>query len=218
MSRTATIAALATVALAASSANAAIIVYQFSGPLISNSMASGAFDTSPIGAAVTLQITVETSTVPSLTSSTRRHWDGVAGTILAMQATVNGVTSIATVNSAPTYARVCDDAANGGSFVDQFWFQVSNTIAAPDFVYGSAILSTIGAAPPVSSSLSGVDFPTDPSNVVASSFLNEHYILLRGQTGPEFLRADITSITVVPAPGVGAMCAITGLAAIRRRR
>jgi len=200
-----------------SAAQGAVVVYQFSGPLLTNSMSSGGFAGAPIGAPVTLEIAVETSNAPIFSAPGRNHWDTVAGTILGLKATVNGFTSIATPNSAPLYARVVNDANNSGTYIDQFWIEALGIGATPDFKSGSAVLSTVGAAPPISSSLIGTDFPTDSSELIASSFLNEHYILLKGDPG-QFLRADITSMSVVPAPGVGVLFVGAGLASVRRRR
>ena len=213
----ATLAVAASIALA-SSAGAAVVTYQFNGSLTSNTMASGAFVGASAGVPVSLQITVDTATAPIYSTANRNHWDTVAGTILGMKATVNGITSVATPNSAPTHARVVDDALNGSVYVDQFWFEVGTLGASPDFKIGAVSLSSVGAAPPISSSLSGTNWPTTNAEVDPYSFTLERYLYLRGATGPEFLRADITSVIVAPAPGALVPMAIAACAVTRRRR
>lgn len=210
--------AIAASAVATSAANAAVISYQFNGSLTSNSIASGGFAGASVGVPVSLQITIETTTSPVFSTANRNHWDGVSGTILAMKATVDGYTSVVTPNSAPVRARVVDDAVNSSVYIDQFWFEVNALAPSPDFTVGSAILSSVGAAPPISSSLSGIDWPMTSAEVDASSFGLEHYIILRGAANPQFLRADITSVFVAPSPGPVAAFALGGLGAIRRRR
>ena len=202
----------------ASSAGAAVVTYQFNGTLISNSIASGGFAGATAGVPVSLQISVETTTTPIFSNANRNHWDSIAGTILGMKATVDGYTSVATPNSAPTRARVVDDALNGSVYIDQFWFEVADGGASPDFTVGTAILSSVGAAPPIASSLLGIAWPTTSAEVDAASFTNEHSILLRGATGGEFLRADITEVFVAPAPGSAAAFTLVACAAGRRCR
>ncbi len=205
-------------ALAAAPAGADVIVYQFNGSLTNNTMASGAFAGASVGVPVSLRFTIDSTTTPAFTNANRNHWDTVAGTVLGMRATVNGYTSIVTPNSAPAHARVADDALNSSVYIDQFWIEASAAGAAPDFTIGIVALSSSGAAPPISSSLSGTDWPTTSAELDASSFTLEHYIILRGATGPEFLRADITSITVVPAPAAPTVAALIAIPALSRRR
>lgn len=204
--------------LGASCAHGAVVVYQFNGTVTTNTMASGGFAGLGTGVPASLQIAIETSTTPGFAAAGRNHWDGVAGTVLGMQATVDGYTSVATANSTPTRARVVDDAINSSVYIDQFWLEVPAVAPAPDFTVGSAIFSSTGAAPPISSSLSGIDWPTSSAELDPFSFTTERYILLRGATGGQFLRADITSIVVVPGPGGIAVGAVGGLGLIRRRR
>jgi hypothetical protein len=214
-----TIVALGATAIAAASAHAGVLIYQFQGSLTNNSMAGGAFVGAPFGSSVSLEIAISDTTSPGFSTATANFWDGSAGTILAMKATVDGITSIVTPNSAPTRARVVNDSllSGGPNHYDQFWFEVATTGAAPDFQIGSAILSRVGPGPIVPSSLVGTAFPTDSSQVDVSTFTLEHYIILRGPAA-QFIRADITSATVIPAPGGAALAGVAALCASRRRR
>lgn len=213
------LAALGLALACAPAANADILIYQFQATVTLNNIGAGAFAAAPIGSSAFIQITVETSTVPIFTDANRNVWDSVSGTVLAMHATVDGSTSVVTPNSAPTRARVVNDAllSGGPSRFDQFWMEVPTAVASPDLNFASIILSSIGPGPAVPSSLLGFDWPDDSSELDPASFTNENQMII-SRGGPNFLSAHIDSINVLPTPGAIALLSITALTATRRRR
>jgi len=213
---------LAAVGLAlacAPAVHADILIYQFHGTVNLNGILSGGFAGAPIGSSVMLQFTIDTTTTPVFTNPTRHHWDGVAGTMLGMQATVNGFTSIVTPNSAPDHARVVNDAFYSSSsfYSDEFWIEASAVGAAPDFVLGFINLTSQSAAAPTPSPLLGLDWPDDNAEVNPAGFNHNNQMILR-LVGPQYIAATIDSVTVLPTPGAFALCSIAALATTRRRR
>lgn len=204
----------------APSANAAVLQYSFTGAVTTNTLMSGGFAGQPIGADVSLKITVDTSTTPVVSEPTRTVWDGVSGTILGLEVSVGSYSTTVTPDSTPHRARVLNDHINGSNWADQFWMECAPATATPDFVWAHVVLAAImPPGTPVTSSLAGVDWPASNAELDVSTFTLQTEIVIRG-TGPQILLATVTGASVVPTPAGAplALVAGVGVAARRRRR
>lgn len=213
------LAALGLALACAPAVHADILVYRFVGTVTLNNLGSGAFAAEPIGSTVMLQFTVDTSTTPVFSSATRNHWDGVPGTILGMQATVSGSTSIVTPDDSPDFSRVVNDAFYSSSsfYSDEFWMEVDAVGLAPDFNFARVNLTSQSAAAPTPSPLVGLDWPDHSSELDPALFNHTNHLML-SLGGPNFLFAHIDSVIVLPTPGALALCSIAALTTTRRRR